>query len=675
MSIFYKSIYFCSLLLLLCGMSSCIYDDFGDFAASDSDQPMNFGYMPVYINTSGNVTRARPGDTFDAGNENEYAISDEANQWAIFYDGVNSRPAVVAPISQPSIENHGQGFSNNSIVLATIATHTDQLELIKSFKDCYIILNTDIDENTLKSKTRDELLQIQVSSPFYIDSKGRVFHTLCNSVYIENGAKKIQTFVDTNLIFNSYQEAIEEAWKGNAAVNAYLERASAKFSLSFDKEEYNAQGVNRDFEPKKNKMFVFNKINANGIPFYTSGPNPNNPNEGTYTFKVRITGWNMNALERGNYLFRNINPSGAYFSNWYDTGYKRAYWSEDINYNKAVYPFQYRRVIDNSGIPVYSTKVVKGVDSNTLLNKSFTELNANQFISKYIYTPENTYDVKDPTFNSIVDNRIEYLAGTHMIICAEVLTNLDNINEWKARDLYRDRNDNFYRSEKEVFEAMLSAMNQVLESHASLKYTYYDWTKGGVEMKLYAMTNGPCGIYLGGDRLTPQNFESVIAAHGGQLTTEAEFKGSDGKRIIWNDDLKILDSNGNPLKIYEFIDDIDPSKNRFYRNATVDDLKSLIFEHVGAVDHYKDGKMYYAVPIGYLQSTSSTDENPAYDTYGVVRNSVYEIRIKDVTGLGTPVDNVNDPIIPNGNGTNDMLYLGFKILNWHLVEESVPGAL
>lgn len=657
-------------MLTLGGCIMDYYDAEPDFPEAPETEKV-VGYMSVMLNSS-NSTRAL-GDDYDIGVSNDVALSTEANHYAIIYSDSKTTPAAIGLISPMSRdENPDPGAS---VVYATIIAHNEDKEVLKQYKDCYVIINTSVPIDDVWTMTKSDLTDIKLDSPFFVDKSGRKFLTMSSSVYVENGSKKIHTEIDTNMIFASSMEALEQAWKGNAAITAYVERASARFELKFDKEEYNVTGADRIYEPAGNTMIVFSDINPNGIPYYTSGPDPLRPSAGTYSYKVRITGWDMNALERRTYLFRNFNPSANYFTNWYKTGDKRAFWSEDLNYSKAVYPFQYRRVIDNTGIPVYSTKIVNGKNENILLNKSFAELSVNRFTSQYVYTPENTYDLKDATFSPSLDNRIEYLAGTHMIICAEVLTNLDDVNTWTARDLYRDRNNNFYRSERDVFKALLSEMNRVFESHASLQYKYYDWTHGGVEVKLFAKTSGPCGIYLGNTRLTPDNFETVMAQYGGQLTSDAEFRGSDGKRIIWNDAMQILDSNGRPLEIYTYIDDIEPKNNQFYRYATVDDFKSLIFEHVGAVDHFRDGKMYYAVPIGYLQGSNPASDNQRYDTYGVVRNSEYQINIKDVTGLGTPVDNPDEPVIPNGNATNDKLYVGFKILNWHLTEETVPGLL
>lgn len=652
-------------VLLMSG--GCIMDNYD---SPDYTEPKTdiLGYMSVKLMPDDGSTRA-VGDHFDYGIDSELLLAKEAKHYAILYTDGQDKPAAIARLNGMTSDNNMDHQANTSVVFASIATRNEKKAELEKLNHCYVILNTEFEEMDLWDFTVDDLLKIVANSPFFKDSSGKRFFKMVNSVYVENGRKKIHTEVDTSKIYGSYQEAMEQAWKGNAAVNAYVERLAAKFQLSFEKEEYNQPDADRVFVPQNNEMIVYTGLGSNNIPLYTDGNS-----QGKYSYKIRITGWGINAIERETNLFRDFNPQTNYFTGWTNTANKRVYWSVDRNYNKATYPWQYRKVIDNSGIPVYAN------GNNILENFSYEQLNENGFMNPYQYSPENTYDFSDDSFMNSLNNHPHIVAGTHMVVCGELLTNVgEDINTFHTNDIFRDRNGNFYLSEKDCFKALVTTMNNILESHAFLKFTYWDWSKGGVESKLFVRTMGTYSVYYNGQKLTPERIDAIYASlpKGEYLTTEAEFKGSDGKRIIWPaDGFTIQDDQGNKLQTYSYIDEADHTKDIPLREATINDLKSVIFEHVGAVDHFKDGKMYYSIPIGLIQNLDDKPESSTdFSVYGVVRNTSYHVEIKDVVNIGSSVDNENQPIVGAQTSTNDQIHLGFKILDWHPIEQTVPGEI
>ena len=340
-----------------------------------------------------------------------------------------------------------------------------------------------------------------------------------------------------------------------------------------------------------------------------------------------------------------------------------------MHYTNAKYPWQYRRVIDNSGLTVYQN------GNNILRNYSYDELNANKFTSNYLYAPENTYDFNDAAFAKALDNRPELLAGTHIIVCAELLSNIEDSNTFKTEDLFRDRMGNFYKNGKDAFKAFVATINNTLMAHSFLKFTYWDWSNGGVEHKLFASTKGNFNLYWNNTKVTADNADEIYDRLGGNVFADAEFKGGDGKRIFWFDGLTIKDDAGRLMQTYSNIDEVNSNNNVYLRESTIDDIKSVIFEHVGGFEHFSGGKMYYAIPIGYVQNGTNPDGTSKYSVYGVVRNSLYDIVIKGVADLGTAVDISTQPIVPGGSSTQDHLYLDFDIIDWHPINSTVPGLI
>lgn len=657
------------LLALLFVAEGCVFDKFDD--EPDADGFGTVGYMAVRLMPSdGAGSRASVGDEFFVGSSSEFSLSNEANHFAIFYNDEQETPIAISELAGMSSDQTIDDTANSSLVYATIAARNELKEELERLKECYVILNTSLTRDQLLKLTRNELIKLVVDSPFFTAKNGSKYFTMSNSVYVENGQKKIFTAVDPDKIYSSYQETIEQAWKGNAAVNAYVERLSAKFVVRFENNNFNNDNADRVFIPEKNHMVLFSHVNEGDVPFYEDRhPGSNVP----YSYRIRITGWGLNALEKEVNLFRNFDASTKYFDNWFNTSLKRSYWSVDPNYSRASYPWQYRKVIDNSGLHVYETGT-----NNLLVNYSYVDLNRNMFSGQHQYAPENTYDYTDKTFSAALNNKPEFLAGTHIIVCGEVLTNIVNPNVWEPHEIYRDRNGSFYRDERSCVKALVASMNNTLKSHASLKFTYWDWSVGGVEYKLFGRTKGEYALYYNGRKLDDKYVDELYD-RGVSLTAEAEFKGSDGKRIMWIDGLTIRDDRGNVMQTYSNIDEVNPSNDEYLRSSSVNDTKSVIFEHVGAVDHFSDGKTYYAIPIGYVKDEARSEEDPngsdIYSIYGVVRNSTYDILIKGVSGIGAAVDIPAQPIIPNTISTSDHLYIGFDILEWHPIDQNVPGLI
>lgn len=80
---------------------------------------------------------------------------------------------------------------------------------------------------------------------------------------------------------------------------------------------------------------------------------------------------------------------------------------------------------------------------------------------------------------------------------------------------------------------------------------------------------------------------------------------------------------------------------------------------------YNDGMTYYYTDIKHLGAPASTAE------YGVVRNHVYKVNIKDIKGFGTPVyDPTSDFIVPD-KPTEIFSYVAaqINILSWRVVAD------
>ncbi len=79
---------------------------------------------------------------------------------------------------------------------------------------------------------------------------------------------------------------------------------------------------------------------------------------------------------------------------------------------------------------------------------------------------------------------------------------------------------------------------------------------------------------------------------------------------------------------------------------------------------YKSGQAYYYTDIRHLGQKDSDSE------YGIIRNHIYKVNIKDVTGFGTPVyDPETDFVTPEHPGeTTSYVAAEVRILSWKVVK-------
>ena len=137
---------------------------------------------------------------------------------------------------------------------------------------------------------------------------------------------------------------------------------------------------------------------------------------------------------------------------------------------------------------------------------------------------------------------------------------------------------------------------------------------------------------------------------------------------ITTNDLQTVVGSTLGGKEYEvYIQLKDNTKTWYKRNGSAfekieydlnDELKRIIGEAL----LYDDGQTYYFTDIKHLG-----------DTYGVVRNHIYDININSITGLGTPVVSgdpvINTPEVPKDNAT--YVAAQINILSWRLITNNV----
>lgn len=650
-------------LLIIFLLDGCVYDDYPMDSQPEEpgfhftpDTPV--GYMPFVLNFDPEK-KSRADNNFDYGYSQEVEIAKGEYHFAVFYTKESELPAYIASLESAIHEDNKDYKANHTIAYARVfgSEIENNEELLKSLSSCIVILNGPYTMEELFNMKKADLTSKIMSEPTITDKDGKKYFTMVSSTYVDNGVVMMESKVDPTKIFDNKITALEKALAGEAAVLAQVERLVAKFNLTFDDSMLTKVGENT-YRPTGQSISVFKEIDeSTGAPVY----------DDSYSYEVRITGWGMNALEKKIYLFKKINPLGNYFTDWNDVVNARCYWSEDPDYNSLNYPMQYRKAVDKDQLN-YETLESRG--ENLLKNYSYFDIvNQNNF-GKTVYTPENTYNFGLESLQRTLGDRIDFLAGTHLIITAELLTNIEIKSEFRPCDVYRDRTGNFYRNQKDCFISMVIEFNNTLKSQQRMDFKPYLWDQLDTytDMSTLEMsTQGEFQLCHNGNLMTLDYMNSLNLD---SYIIPASVDGGDGKCVLWIDGLsiqKVVDGRvtSTTIGVIDHIETDHEYGNEIHylrkTPVTQNELKSFLYEWMGALEHFTEGKMYYSIPV---------EHKPSASVHGVVRNHSYSFSIEGITKPGTAVDIPGQPIIPRIVETRNRIDFKTEILDWHDFETS-----
>lgn len=728
-------------LLVLLAFASCINDDFADDTTCvDTDGTPWYLGLQLQFDASESSTRAT-GNTFESGTHEEHKIGPKGN-YVILFDGDGNLFGVY-PLTMTVQDKVHNDTPDNEI------REGDYLRLVHVYsrngklpESCLVVLNAsddfckkldEYDRKRFKATLSEVLEEVWYDDEKPLDEKKpedigfadseHKYFTMTNSIYLDGTDKKDVVSVKNN-IYPTIQEAI------NKPTTVYVERMVAKMSF-FKKGEgartdekgyyklrdtWNDSGDIRPDLTSDEQVWLYD-----GYDDSDNAKDPDDPNDlGNLKIKnitpycrIQVTGWGFNALETESHFFKKI-ESKQYFDgySWSDATKYRSYWSEDPHYAES-YPWQYRYAVDNRDIGHYSDVHNPSPLKNYSYNEFYKGLDVNEDV---VYIPENTYG--EDVLKADYDGRTNLLAGTHLIVCAELL--IDKValekpkegeiiipgSEYRTIDLYRDRIGVYYKKQVDCLAELVRQFNHDLKSQSTMKFDYYDWTVNSTDSKttdehdntrLTAKCTGDYQLYYGDEVLTPAKVRELAGEADITLST-AYVKDGDGKLLPWTDgwinDLTIKNSKGDQLKIYAGDYDLAEEELKEHNNthnqgkdefkyqklkepvretATTNDIKSLLLEWVGAIDYFNQGKMYYAAPVLHnAASDPKTANMQKLGHFGVVRNHWYKFTLTDILRLGTPVSEPEEPIVPNRVKTNDQLNLKVEIINWHEIGTTLP---
>jgi hypothetical protein len=107
--------------------------------------------------------------------------------------------------------------------------------------------------------------------------------------------------------------------------------------------------------------------------------------------------------------------------------------------------------------------------------------------------------------------------------------------------------------------------------------------------------------------------------------------------------------------------------------ATVVNEELASFDELNDAVGYRDGLMYYSVPIEHMNPTADVTNAQGQVTsiaeghYGVVRNHIYSVTVSEISHVGHGIQDPDEPIIPPKGDNLYKLKAKINILNWNVV--------
>ncbi|MCH5224081.1 MAG: Mfa1 fimbrilin C-terminal domain-containing protein [Muribaculaceae bacterium] len=404
------------------------------------------------------------------------------------------------------------------------------------------------------------------------------------------------------------------------------------------------------------------------------------------TWKINLTGWGVNATEKEEYIFKNLDITDSYYGEdkWNVPALSpyRNFWAESAHYKDVRFPDQYR-----PGKKLETTYDANGKISKIEIkdDNSFSPLEGkgnlyNLYYYSYLnlqnrtthqYAPEHTVDPSS-VFTSIPEQDasdidkthaikdLAYMrASTHLILCAQLLIEGMEEEGIYDADSFNDKGQ-VVKGENSVHSKFY--MNGIYWSEDA--YLEYVAEYLGYWLQNDFFHNSDGNLYVNVDDLNNKNERVTKLADGGDFYFEKlNMKGSDNwVHIIPNPDVIKEDEPNCNICYY------DTKEEKFFKiDRDVFEILALSHPEYFA-QRFWNGRMYYSIPVIHYQKD---DASLYLGKYGVVRNHWYNYTITKFSGIGTPVDANTQAIVPNNERSYETLGVTLSVLPWHSINEEV----
>lgn len=707
----------------------------GGKAPGLTEEKEGVGYMSFSLRSETRAEASVGNEKFDDGDVQEYALAGTLNSHvAIFFDATKKyfgysyltpkQALKDGPHGDPNADHNNNSEYATSEKLYTYITRDPRVSkngqtpasvlLLLNVKPAHLV---DIIESLGTTSTIEDVKNAIGTKDMYGIYKvnGLQYYTMTNSAFVD-ADNKLQLAADcSNKVSTSPEAAAANP------VTVFVERVVAKHSLVFntnDNSGVTLENLHSFVTPEANNADDSYNLTVSYVAEFVN--ETNTPEPETKTWKVHVVGWGANALERNTFLYKRLESvPGVMFStavdgfkDWWNVMYlHRSYWAIDPNYNNAnttdytwatyskhTYPTQYR--------PTYTTdNTVTSWTDKSIYNETGTDHEDGYWALDYVSyneansTAANVYSLENTfAYEAALKNFAPMRYGTHMLLTAQLVfenaagdeTEVDKDIVWKAGliDEVADKlyADGYYWSKDAYLNWAFKHLSEFVANgvaHTSVKDVF-----GGADKsfgKAHDEALNTLYVKNGADYnpivYTKVNEGDVLVSDVFELK-KAYVKNGDGK-------VGLTLKDGDDIHVYYRLEDTENAEGEtevHYVELTKQDVVCLVQAVMpAAAKYYNKGCMYYAIPVKHYAIYNSTElgaaqygdgghlEDAEYELgdFGTVRNHWYRFNINTIKKPGTPVDDPNDPIIPNEPEEYDYLGVEIVVLPWHVIDQNV----
>lgn len=500
------------------------------------------------------------------------------------------------------------------------------------------------------------------------------YFTMSSTAYRGEEVDTITVLTPLNPAGPVFYETVEEAVLPENLTTFYVERLLSKFTLII--KDGNKRFGNGDAINIKGENVLKVRVEYQ--------PETGNNKDIMSNWSINLVNWGVNGLEKNTYLVKTLveNPGTFpwviptdFYIGWNSPRLFRSFWGIDENYSSGIYPDQYREALDTDGVTsatvnnIYSSdySASEGLEKGdyTLVYKpysAFTDRTDNK------YSLENTFDASILSDQDLT-TKPWLRCGTHIILTAQFI--IDEID--KDIDVTKVDESGFIAgvADKYFSNGLYWSEKALLQQATNTLLTniYFNNSQNPIRNVL-----GEGNVDFINTDEKPLNAigAPLVDGNGNAITMEeadkyfefapAFIKGGDGWVSIKKKDGVTIKANYDDGTTGE-ISDVQ--------------LVSYIYRFTNLAKHYKEGRMYYALAIRHDLESPSFETSPvttvATGDYGVVRNTWYRLTINSIMSPGTPVDDPNQPIIPNNEPDDKSLGVEVQVIPWETVEINADG--